>query len=87
MWLTGTLLFLVGSIEAALASLEVIFITELHRTRAGIFTFLNSSLGFLLMLWVIESPNRAWLYIPWVLGDLVGTQIAIALRRKYASNS
>lgn len=73
------LVSLVAFIRSFVATLEVLYIAYLRPTQAMLFGAVNSAGCFLLTFAVVEATQKLTLIIPYVIGEVSATVVAILI--------
>lgn len=80
--MTSALVFCLSFCQNYLATREVSAIAERRSARAAAWAALSSSLSFCVMVAVIVHMDRWALLVPYVLGDVAATFIAIKYQKR-----
>ena len=73
------IVFIVSFVHSLVATLEVLNIAHLRRLGTALYGTFNSGLAFVLIyVVVVDDTSRAWLIIPWIMGDVLAGQCGIS---------
>ena len=73
--------FALGVVHDMLATMELIFCAEERMKPTILVTLLRSAMAYGLTYWIIQSPDRLNLLVPWVAGDIAGAWLGMKLKK------